>query len=122
MRSTSPCRGVHGAEGTNNVLLDRLGVRVVLLLVVRRAAVLRSDDKTTPRLGGDAVDEAEREDTCEEGERKRRHAPGTTTARQGRRSSVHDSAGVVVGAGILGVRVLGKTTSRGASSVQSPKG
>ena len=57
----------------------------------------------------------------EAGERERRTAPGPTTTNPRGRSGVQHGPGVVVGAGMFRGRILGETTSRRASWVQSPK-
>ena len=89
---TDDRRAGHGESSTRSlgcqeqlacpVLFDRLGIRVVALLVVRRAPVLGRDGQAPPRLGRDASDESDRDHGDEAAEGEARPGAARSCARR----------------------------------------
>ena len=103
-------RAVHRAELADDVALDRLGIRVVALLVIGGATMLGRDGQAPPGLGRDAGDESERDHGSEaaDGEARPGAARSCVTSLERGRFSVQHGPGVVVRPSMFRVRILGE--------------
>ena len=115
---------VHRAELAHDVALDRLGIRVVALLVIGGAAMLGCNRQAPPGLGRDAGDESERDHGGEAADDEAR--PGAArsgaTALERGRFSVQHGPGVVVRPGMVRVGILGEDNELASIVGPAPRG